>query len=162
MPLTSDLRLAHCAKDPVGAFIGPSFDFKAAHTQIQVAPEEHGLLLFAYQGTLYHYRVCHFGGRFSAYWWQRFAALLMRLLHGLLSFAPHRAWLYVDDLFAELHRPSPPEQLAVTRAQSSANVLWPSEALGSLCPHGWKVALEDCRTYNVEFFPRKHCEGFFR
>ena len=67
MPLASDLRLAHCAKDPVGAFIGASFDFKAAHKQIQVAPEEHGLLLFAQQGTLYHYRVCHFGGRFSAY-----------------------------------------------------------------------------------------------
>ena len=47
-----------------GAFIGASIDFKAAHKQVQVRPEEHGLLLFAFQGKLYHYRVCHFGGRF--------------------------------------------------------------------------------------------------
>ena len=68
LPLASDVKLAHMADDPVGAFIGASFDFKAAYKQIQVIPEEHGLLLFAHQGALYHYRVCHFGGRFSAYW----------------------------------------------------------------------------------------------
>ena len=70
--------------------------------QIQVRPEEHGLLLFAHQGVLYQYRVCHFGGRFSAYWWQRFSALLLRQIHALLGSSPHRAWLYVDDLLAQL------------------------------------------------------------
>ena len=67
LPMASDVKLAHLPDDPVGAFTGASFDFKAAHKQIQVRPEEHGLLLFAHQGVLYHYRVCHFGGRFSAY-----------------------------------------------------------------------------------------------
>ena len=47
--LASDVKLAHLPDDPVGAFTGASFDFKAAHKQIQVRPEEHGLLLFAHQ-----------------------------------------------------------------------------------------------------------------
>ena len=72
LPMASDLALATQAGDTPGAFLGASIDFKAAHKQIQVRPDEHGLLLF--QGRLYHYRVCHFGGRFSAYWWQRTAA----------------------------------------------------------------------------------------
>ena len=38
---------------------------------------------------------------------------MLRLIHGILAFAPHRAWLYVDDLLAELHRPSAPEQLTL-------------------------------------------------
>ena len=113
MPLAFDLELAHRPADLPGTFLGASFDFKAAHKQVQVHPSEHGLLLFSHQGVLYHYRVCHFGGRFSAYWWQRFAATLLRLIHGILAFAPHRAWLYVDDLLAELHRPSAPEQLTL-------------------------------------------------
>ena len=47
LPMASDVKLAHLPDDPVGAFTGASFDFKAAHKQIQVRPEEHGLLLFA-------------------------------------------------------------------------------------------------------------------
>ena len=53
LPMASDVKLAHLPDDPVGAFTGASFDFKAAHKQIQVRPEEHGLLLFAHQGVLY-------------------------------------------------------------------------------------------------------------
>ena len=66
--MASDLALATQAMDTPGAFIGASIDFKAAHKQIQVRPDEHGLLLFAFQSKLYHYRVCYFGGRFCAYW----------------------------------------------------------------------------------------------
>ncbi|OLP82493.1 hypothetical protein AK812_SmicGene36851 [Symbiodinium microadriaticum] len=32
------------------------------------------LLLFAFNGTLWRYVVCHFGAKFSAYWWQRVGA----------------------------------------------------------------------------------------
>ena len=60
-----------------------------------------------------NYRVCHFGGRFSAYWWQRLAAVLLRLAHALLDWAPHRAWLYVDDFLGQLHRAHAMDQLAV-------------------------------------------------
>ena len=65
-----------------------------AHKQIQVRPDERSLLLFAFQGKLYHYRVCHFGGRFSAYWWQRAGAFLLRQVHGLLAWQPHKAFLF--------------------------------------------------------------------
>ena len=109
--MASDVKLAHLPDDPVGALTGASFDFKAAHKQIQVRPEEHGLLLFAHHSVLYHYRVCHFGGRFSAYWWQRFSAFVLRQIQSLLGGSPHRAWLYVDDLLAQLHRPAARDQL---------------------------------------------------
>ena len=33
-------------------------------------------------------RVCHFEGRFSAFWWQHAGAFLFRLLHGLLARPP--------------------------------------------------------------------------
>ena len=54
------------ASDGHSRSVGASIDFKAAHKQAQVRPEEHGLLPFAFQEKLYRYRVCHFGGRFSA------------------------------------------------------------------------------------------------
>ena len=113
LPMASDVRLAFMPEDTHASSIGTSFDFKAAHKQIQVHPSEHGLLLFRFANTLYHYRVCHFGARFSAYWWQRTGALLLRLLHGVLSSHPHRAWLFVDDLLAALHRPDAHQQLAL-------------------------------------------------
>ena len=57
LPMASDLALSTQPEDTPGAFIGASIDSKAAHKQVQVRPEEHGLLLFAFQGKLYHYRV---------------------------------------------------------------------------------------------------------
>ena len=98
LPMASDLALSTQPEDTPGAFVGASIDFKAAHKQAQVRPEEHGLLLFAFQGKLYHYRVCHFGGRFSAFWWQRTGAFLLRQVHGLLAWKPHKAFLFVDDI----------------------------------------------------------------
>ena len=98
VPMASDVAMSTQPEDMPGAFIGASLDFKAAHKQIQVRPDEHGLLLFAFKKKLYHYRVCDFGGRFSAYWWQRAGAFLLRQVHGLLSWQPHKAFLFVDDL----------------------------------------------------------------
>ena len=40
LPMASDVRLAFLPEE----FIGASFDFKAAHKQVQVHPSEHGLL----------------------------------------------------------------------------------------------------------------------
>ena len=109
----SDLALSTQPEDTPGAFAGASIDFKAAHKQVQVRPEEHGLLLFAFQGKLYHYRVCHFGGRFSAFWWQRTGAFLLRQVHGLLAWKPHKAFLFVDDLLCALFRNSAPDMFAL-------------------------------------------------
>ena len=56
LPMASDVRLAFMPEDTHASFIA-SFDFKAAHKQIQVHPSEHGLLLFRFADTLYHYRL---------------------------------------------------------------------------------------------------------
>ena len=123
----SDVRLAFLPEDTRSSFVGASFDFKAAHKQIQVRPSEHGLLLFRVADILYHYRVCHFGARFSAYWWQRTGAFLLRLLRGILGLRPHRAWLFVDDLLAALRRSDAHAQLALMVmffAAISAPIFW--------------------------------------
>ena len=44
LPMASDVRLAFLPEDTRSSFVGASFDFKAAHKQIQVHPSEHGLL----------------------------------------------------------------------------------------------------------------------
>ena len=113
LPMASDIRLATHASDHHGAFVGASIDFKAAHKQVKVREADHGLLLFQHNDKLYYYRVCHFGGRFSAYWWQRVGAFLLRQVHHILSLMPHKAWLYVDDLLAALWRPSAMDGLAL-------------------------------------------------
>ena len=113
LPMASDIRLATHASDHHGAFVGASIDFKAAHKQVKVREADHGLLLFQHNDKLYYYRVCHFGGRFSAYWWQQVGAFLLRQVHHILSLMPHKAWLYVDDLLAALWRPSAMDGLAL-------------------------------------------------
>ena len=112
LPMASDIRLATHASDHHGAFVGASIDFKAAHKQVKVREADHGLLLFQHNDKLYYY-MCHFGGRFSAYWWQRVGAFLLRQVHHILSLMPHKAWLYVDDLLAALWRPSAIDGLAL-------------------------------------------------
>ena len=93
----------HATRRHSRCFVGASATSKP-RTKVQVRPEEHGLLLFAFQEKLYHYRVCHFGGRFSAFWWQRTGAFLLRQVHGLLAWKPHKAFLFVDDLLCALVR----------------------------------------------------------
>ena len=148
MPSTRALELAngigpgavHAAK---GAFVGASVDFKAARKQVQVRPEEHGLLLFAFQGKLYHYRVCHFGGRFSAFWWQRAGAFLLRQVHGLLAWKPHKAFLFVDDLLCALFQDSAPDMFALVVlffCAIAAPISWKkAQFQDSLVWCGWEI-----------------------
>ena len=142
LPMVSDVRLAFLPED-TSSFVGASFDFKAAHKQIQVHPSEHGLLLFRVADVLYHYRVCHFGARFSAYWWQRAGAFLLRLLHGILGLHPHRAWLFVDDLLAALRRSDAHAQLALMVmffAAISAPISWKKvQFQNNLTWCGWRI-----------------------
>ena len=101
------------------------------------------MLLFEFAGQLYGYTVCHFGARFSAYWWQRLGALLLRIAHQLLAQQPHKAWLYVDDLLAALLRSSGDLQLAllvVLLVCLKSPISWKKAALGdSLVWCGWKL-----------------------
>ena len=94
MPTAKDVQLTY--------WHGLSLDFKAAHKACVVHNDERGTLLFRRQGKLYYYKVCHFGARFSSYWWQRLGSVIHRTLHRLLSHRPRRSFLYVDDIFAVL------------------------------------------------------------
>ena len=71
-------------------------DVSKAHKRIKVRSQEQGLLLFSFHGRLYAYKVCHFGAKFSAYWWARFSACLHRLLHCRV-YIDHKGFIYVDD-----------------------------------------------------------------
>ena len=114
----------------------------AARKQVHV-PSEHGLLLFRFANTLFHYRICNFGARFSAYWWQRTGAFLLRLLHGILVNRPHKVWLVVDDLLAALRRADAREQLALIAAYFatiSAPISWKKvQFQNSLTWCGWTI-----------------------
>ena len=71
-------------------------DVKSAHKRIKVKPQHQGLLAFRYQDQLYHYKVLHFGGSCSAYYWTRVAGLLLRLVHRFL-YTYHSGLVFVDD-----------------------------------------------------------------
>ena len=76
--------------------IGFAADVSKAHKRIRVHPDERGLLLFVVLGRYFAYNVCHFGAKFSAYWWARLAALFHRILHLMLAL-PHAGLIFVDD-----------------------------------------------------------------
>ena len=95
LPMASDLALSTQREDTPG--IG-SIDFKAAHKQVQVRPEEHGLLLFAFKGSSTTTGCAILGAE------KRTGAFLLRQVHGLLARKPHKAFLFVDDLLCALFR----------------------------------------------------------
>ena len=94
LPSAADVRLAFHALDDSGQFTAASIDFKAAHKQICVLPEEQGALLFKAKGKNQALR--HFGARFSAYWRQRAGECITRLLQLALHHMPQSMWLYVS------------------------------------------------------------------
>ena len=142
MPTVQDVRRSFQPQDPRGVYVAASIDFKAAHKRVKVHPTEQGLLLFSFQGVLWRYVVCHFGAKFSAYWWQRVGGLITRLAHHMLSSQPHRAWLYVDDLLAALLRASAHEALFLLIALLScvgAPISWKKAYVGDdLIWCGWR------------------------
>ena len=71
LPSSLDVHRSFLSSDLHGSWTGIALDVKAAHKRIKVSPAEQGALLFEWQGTLYYYTVCHFGAKFSAYWWQK-------------------------------------------------------------------------------------------
>ena len=133
LPSNLDVRRAFSHEDSFDQWIAFSLDFKAAQKSIKVHPIEHGCLLFEVAGKLYHYIVCHSGAKFSAYWWQRAGAQMLRITHALLSTFSHRAWLYVDDLLALLCKQSMPQQVILITfflASINAPISWRKAQLG--------------------------------
>ena len=102
LPTVSDVCASFQPSEPRSMWIGASLDFKADHKQVKVREQDLGLLPFEFARELYGYVVCHLGAH--SYWWQRLGALLLRISHSLPAQQPHKAWLYVDGLLANLLR----------------------------------------------------------
>ena len=68
------------------------------HKQVLVHEREQGLCCFVLEGVWYVYRSCFFGAKWSAYWWSRVGAWLVRMLHRFV-YVRHGLCLYVDDGF---------------------------------------------------------------
>ena len=151
LPSSLDVHRSFLPSDLHGSWAGIALDVKAAHKRIKVCPAEQGALLFEWQGTLYYYTVCHFGAKFSAYWWQRLGALLS-LLHGLLRTTPHRLWLYVDDLLILLQKARIKEDVALVVALLAAlgvPISWRKAQLGAhITWCGWTFNF-DCETVHL-------------
>jgi len=111
-PTPADVSATAPEDDVDEDFIGFTVDVKKAHKTIRVRGDEQGLLFFQCMGKLYWYCVCHFGARFSAYWWARVGALLHRLAHRLL-WSAHWGWLYVDDSLWKFVRAAAPLHAAL-------------------------------------------------
>ena len=76
-------------------------DFKGAHLIMLLHPDDYGKALFMCHDdkdrvVYFYFTNCHFGARYSAYYWSRLSALTHRLLHVFLWIA-HASLIYVDD-----------------------------------------------------------------
>ena len=73
-----------------------AFDVKSARKRIVSAEHHQGVVGFTFRGKIFFYRVCPFGAAFSAFWWGRLGAWLVRAFHRLI-WIQHGLWLFVDD-----------------------------------------------------------------
>lgn len=97
LPTARDILRTYPLRASNRRLSGFSLDIKSAHKRIAVHPDHRGLLGFSLKGQLYFYNVCPFGAVFSAHFWSRFGAFLVRTFH-LLAWVAHAGFLYVDDL----------------------------------------------------------------
>ena len=109
-----------------------TIDVKAAHKRIKIACRDGGMAFFQFKGKWYRYKVAHFGASWSAWYWQRLAGALLRVLHVFLG-VPHVALTFVDDTVVMI-----PSEQALELACLAAMLM---EALGvPLSYHKLKVA----------------------
>ena len=80
-----------------------SMDVKSAHKSLRTASEDVGFAVFHILNQFFLYLVNHFAAKWSAYWWSRLGALLMRIFHFVLCH-PHIGVVYVDDFLFLLPR----------------------------------------------------------
>ena len=85
-------------------------DVAAAHKRLRLREADGGMSFFRCKGNLYRYKVAHFGAAWSAWWWSRVAAAIIRILHVFLC-TGHLAYCYVDD-FLVLVRKTEAEMVA--------------------------------------------------
>ena len=119
--------------DPYGAWQGIALDFKAACKTVKIHPDEQGIVLFEIDDEVYRYTVCHFGAKFSAYWWARVGGLVTRVLHRIAAHLKRRSWLCVDDLLCLFTHIDFPEAVCVLSALPAcinAPISWKKAQIG--------------------------------
>ena len=77
--------------------IGLKIDVKSAFRRIKIKASEFQKNVVVINGKFYFYKTLPFGCKASAYWWQRIAGLVHRILHKILSNWHHAGLVYVDD-----------------------------------------------------------------
>lgn len=98
LPSAKEVIRSYPIRETTRDLLGFSLDIKSAHKRIVLKASEQGLVGFTLDGKIYFYRVCPFGASFSAAWWSRLGAFLLRTFHRLIWLS-HVAMLYVDDFF---------------------------------------------------------------
>ena len=98
LPSAKDVIRSYPIRETQSDIMGFSLDIKSAHKRIVLKQSEQGLVGFTMDGRIFFYRVCPFGASFSAAWWSRLGAFLLRIFHRLIWLS-HVAMLYVDDFF---------------------------------------------------------------
>ena len=162
LPSAHEVMKSFQHRDAYGNWIALALDFKAARKTIKVKPQEQGTLLFEIDGALHHYTVCHFGAKFSAYWWSRLGALLTRAAHDLLAEEPRRMWLYVDDLLTLLQKQQctrPVCLLLALLACINAPISWKKAQLSTdvvWCGWTFSLAFETLRLSQVKLAKLRH------
>ena len=94
-------------------------------------------MLFRENSTIIEYAISE-----AAFWWQRTGAFLLRQVHGLLAWKPHKAFLFVDDLLRVLVRDSASEMfvLVVLFCAIAAPISWKkAQFQDSLIWCGWEI-----------------------
>lgn len=98
LPSAKDIIRSYPIRGSSADLLGFSLDIKSAHKRIVIKDSEWGLVGFTLNDRIYFYRVCPFGATFSAAWWSRVGAFILRCFHRLIWLI-HVALLYVDDFF---------------------------------------------------------------
>ena len=121
-----------------------SIDIKGAHKSVRTHPEDVGLAVFQVEGEHFAYVNNHFGASWSAYWWSRLSALLLRVMHHVLRHC-HVGGIYVDDFLWLLPRETAPLMASLLTALLqilNVPISWRKLAFGrSLSYIGWKLSL---------------------
>ena len=140
-PRLSDLQssFTETTKKPVVLL---NVDIKSAHKRIKVRGEQQGLLAFRFKDRLFHYKVLHFGGTCSAYYWTRTAGILLRCIHQFL-YIFHIAMVFVDDFVFGFYKDTSALQASLVLMLMSflrVPISWNKLEMGTnITWLGWKI-----------------------
>ena len=96
LPTWNDVRASFPLRGASPDLSGFSIDIKAARKTVRVRESERGLLGLRDGDRAFFYRACPFGANFSAFWFQRVSAFVVRVSR-LLLWIRHALMAYVVD-----------------------------------------------------------------